>query len=112
MGHGVLGTASTRISHRRENVACRRLCACRRRVSVTMFFLTFSPLPFRLGRKLRDESVGLLMYSHLVCSPELLAVASGRKLTRKLFRQAAELMFFIDHEFVGNSTSPSFAFLP
>ena len=51
------------------------------------------------------------MYFHLLCSAEILAVASGRKSTRKLFRQATKLMVVIDHEFVGNSTSPPFAFL-
>ena len=51
------------------------------------------------------------MYFHLVCSPEFFAVGSGRRSTRKLFRQATELMVPIDHESVGNSTSPPFAFL-
>ena len=51
------------------------------------------------------------MYFHLECSSEFFAVASGRKSTRKLFRQATELMAVIDHEFVGTSTSPPFAFL-
>ena len=51
------------------------------------------------------------MYFHLACSPEFFAVASGRKWTRKLFRPATELMVLIDHEFVGNSTSPLFSFL-
>ena len=32
-------------------------------------------------------------------------------MTRKLFRQATEFMGLIHHEFVGNSTSPLFAFL-
>ena len=32
-------------------------------------------------------------------------------LPRKLFRQVTELMVTKDHEFVGNSTSPPFAFL-
>ena len=40
---------------------------------------------------------GLFMYLHLVYSPELSAVASGRKSTRKVFRQAAKLMVIIDH---------------
>ena len=31
---------------------------------------------------------------------------------RKLFRQATTLMDLKDHEFVGNPTSPPFAFLP
>ena len=51
------------------------------------------------------------MYFHLVCSPECFALASGKKSTRKLFRQGTELMVLIDHEFVGNSTFPPFAFL-
>ena len=50
------------------------------------------------------------MYFHLVYSPDFYAVASGRKLMRKLFRQATELMVTIDIQFVGNSTSPPFAF--
>ena len=52
------------------------------------------------------------MYLHLVYSPECLADASGRKSTRKLFRQATELIVTMDHEFVGKATSPPFAFLP
>ena len=55
--------------------------------------------------------MGYFTYFHLVYSPEFWAVAFGRKLTRKLFRQVPELMFTIDHEFVGNSTSPPFASL-
>ena len=51
------------------------------------------------------------MYFHLVRSREFFAVASGRKLTRKLFRQATELMVLIDHEFVVNPTSLPFAYL-
>ena len=51
------------------------------------------------------------MYFHLVCSPEGFGDASGRKSTRILFRQATELMVLMDHHFVGNSTSPSLAFL-
>ena len=51
------------------------------------------------------------MYFHLVYSPEVLVVASGRKSTRKLFHQATELMVTMDHEFLGNSTSPPCAFL-
>ena len=51
------------------------------------------------------------MYVHVVCSPEWFAVASGKKTTRNAFHQATELMVLIDHEFVGNSTSPPFAFL-
>ena len=49
------------------------------------------------------------MYFHLVYSPEFFAVAFGRKSTRKLFLQATELMVTMDHEFLGNSTSPPFA---
>ena len=52
------------------------------------------------------------MHFHLVYSPECFAVACGRKSTRKLFRQATELMDLIDHEFVGDPTSRPFAFLP
>ena len=54
------------ISRRRENVACRHLHACWRRVPVAGFILTFSPVPLMLERKLRDKSVGFLMYFHLV----------------------------------------------
>ena len=50
------------------------------------------------------------MYFHLVCSQEFFAVATGRKLTRKVLRQATELMVLINHEFIGSSTSPPFAF--
>ena len=50
------------------------------------------------------------MYFHLVYSAEIFAVTSGRKSTRKLFRQATNLMGLIDHDFVGNSTSSLFAF--
>ena len=39
------------------------------------------------------------MYFHLVCSPEVFAVASSRKSTRKLFRRSLELMVLKDHEF-------------
>ena len=99
------------ISRRRENVACRHLRACWRHVFVASFVLTFSRVPLRLERKLRDGYVGFFMYFHLVYSPEFFAVASGRKSTRKLFRQATELMDFINHEFVGNPTSPPSAFL-
>ena len=52
------------------------------------------------------------MYFHLVYSRECFAVASGKKLMRKLFRQSTELMDLIDHEFVGNPISPPFALLP
>ena len=41
------------------------------------------------------------MYFYLVCSPELFAVATV----------ATKIMVLIDHDFVGNSTSPLFAFL-
>ena len=99
------------ISGRHENVARCRLGTCSRRVSLASFVLTFSGVPLRLERKLRDGSVGVLMYSHVVYSPEFFAVASGRKSTRMLFHQATELMNLIDHEFVGNPTSPFFAFL-
>ena len=36
------------------------------------------------------------MYCHLVCSPELFAVASSRKSTRKVFRRSRELMVLKD----------------
>ena len=49
------------------------------------------------------------MYFHLVYSPERFAVASGRKLTHKLFVQGTELMVTTDYEVVGNTTSPRFA---
>ena len=100
------------ISRRREKVVRRRLRTCWRRVSGASFVLTFWPVPLRLEGKLRDGSVGFFMYFHLVCSPEYFAVASERKSTRKPFREATELIVLIDHEFVGNSTSPPFAFLP
>ena len=51
------------------------------------------------------------MYFNLGCSPEFFAVASGRKSTCKLFREATELMVLMDHEFVVNPTSPPFASL-
>ena len=51
------------------------------------------------------------MYFHLVYSREFFAVASRTKSTRKLFRQVTEFMVTKDHDFVGNSTSPPFAFL-
>ena len=51
------------------------------------------------------------MYFHLVCSTESFTVTFGRKSTVNLFHQATELMVLIDHGFVGNSTSPPFAFL-
>ena len=99
------------ISLRRENVACRCLRVCLRRVSVVSFVLAFSCVPLRIERKLRDGSLSFSMYFLLVYSPELFANASGRILTRKLLHQGAELMDLIDHEFVGNPTSPSYAFL-
>ena len=46
------------------------------------------------------------MYFHLVCSPELFAVASSRKSTRKLYRRSLELMVLKDHEFGRNPTFP------
>ena len=57
-----------------------------------------------------DGSVGFLMYFHLVYSPEFVAVASGRKSTRKLFRQATVLMDLMEDGFVENPTSAPFAF--
>ena len=50
------------------------------------------------------------MYFHLVYSPECFPVASGRNSTRKLFRQAIELMVTIDHEYYQNPTSSPFVF--
>ena len=50
------------------------------------------------------------MYLHLVYAPELFAVASRRKWTRMFFHQATELMVAIDHEYAGESTTPTFAF--
>ena len=50
------------------------------------------------------------MYFYMECSRKFFAVASGRKSTCKLFRQATEMMVLIDHEFVGNSTSSCSAF--
>ena len=99
------------IFRRRENVACRCLRACWRRVSEASFVSTLSPVPLRLEGNFRDGSVGLYMYFHLVYSADFFAVASGRKSTRKLFRQATELMVLMHHEFVVNPTSPPFAFL-
>ena len=52
------------------------------------------------------------MYFHLVCSPEIFAVASSRKLTRKLFRRSLELMVLKDHEFGQNPTFPPYASHP
>ena len=52
------------------------------------------------------DSYGFFMYFHLVCAPEFFAVSSGRKLTRKLFRQATEIMVLIV-----NPTSAPFASL-
>ena len=51
------------------------------------------------------------MFFHLVYSPVFFSDASGRKSTRKVFCEATELVVTIDHEFLGNSTSPPFAFL-
>ena len=50
------------------------------------------------------------MYFHLVCSPEVFAVASSRKSTRKAFRRSCELMVLKDHEFGRNLTSPPYVF--
>ena len=52
------------------------------------------------------------MYFHLVCSPEIFAVASSRKSTRKLLRRSLELMVLKDHESGRNPTSPPYAFHP
>ena len=80
-------------------------------LSVASFVLPFSPLSLRLERNLRAGSVLYFMYFHLVYSPDISGVVSPRKSTRKLFCRATELMVTIDHEFVGNSASPPFAFL-
>ena len=98
------------ISSRRKNAACRRLGARRRSVSLASFVSTFCHVPLRFERKLRAGSVGFFMHSYMVYSPAFFAVASGIKLTRKLFRQATELTVLIDHEFKENSASPPFAF--
>ena len=50
------------------------------------------------------------MYFHLVYSPECLAVASGRKSTRKRFHQGNELMFTMNHEFIEKLHIPSLYF--
>ena len=73
--------------------------------------MTFLPVPLRGERKLSSESVGYFTYLHWVYSPEFFPVASGRKSTRKLFRQATELMVTIEQEFVANSTTPPFALI-
>ena len=50
------------------------------------------------------------MYFHTVCSPEIFAVASGRKSARKAFRRSLKLMVLKDHEFGRYFTSPPYAF--
>ena len=102
---------SNPISDRREIAARCRLGSGLRRFSVASFVLDLSPVPLRLERKSRAGSEGFLMYFHLVCSPEIFAVASGRKSTRKVFRPAPKLMDLKDHEFRQNPTSPPYAFL-
>ena len=52
------------------------------------------------------------MYFHLVCSPEVFAVASARKSARKVFRRSLELMVLKDHEFRRYFISPPYAFYP
>ena len=52
------------------------------------------------------------MYFHLVCSPELFAVAFSRKSARKAFRRSRELMLLKDHEFGRNPTSPPYVSHP
>ena len=99
------------ISRRREVAARCSLRALRHQPSLESFVFTFSSVPLRVERKLRAGSLGFFTYFHLVYSAELFAVASERKLTHTLFRQVTELMVTIDREFVGNSTSPPFAFL-
>ena len=56
------------ISCRRENAILRHLRTCWRRNSVASFDSTFSPVTWRLEKKLRDGYVGFFMYLHLVCS--------------------------------------------
>ena len=58
------------------------------------------------------ESRGFFLYFHLVCSPEIFAVASERKSARKLFRRSLELMVLKDHEFGQNPTLPPYVFHP
>ena len=60
---------------------------------------------------LRAGSRGFFLYLHLVCSPELFAVASERKSARKLFRRPLELLFLKDHEFGRNPTFPPMPFI-
>ena len=52
------------------------------------------------------------MYFHLVCSPEVFAVASARKSARKVFRRLLEHMVPKDHEFGQYFTSTPYAFHP
>ena len=51
------------------------------------------------------------MYSHLLCSPELFAVASARKSARKFFRPSLELMVLKDHEPDDTSHLPPMPFI-
>ena len=52
------------------------------------------------------------MYFHLVCSPQVFAVASARKSARIVFRQSLELMVLKDDEFGRYFKSPPYAFHP
>ena len=76
----------------REIAACRRLRAVWRPPSVASFIFDFFPGPLRLERKLNAESVGYFTHFQPVYSPDLFAFVSGRKLTRKVIRQAIERM--------------------
>ena len=111
LGKSIKIDYSDPISRRRENIARRRLRACCRRVSVAGCSLTFSPVPLRLQRNLRDGSVGFFMYFHLVCSPDVFRGRVWEKRDAQAFPSTTKLMVLIDHGFVENSTSPPFAFV-
>ena len=109
------GGESTKIDYsdpisRRLEIATRcRVRALRRHLCVASCVWTFSPVPWRMERKLSAGSVGYSTYLYLVYSADFCAAASGRKLTCTVFRQATKTRVTIDHEFIGNSTSPPFA---
>ena len=76
------------------------------------FCFDFLSCTFEIRQEVKVKgSVRFFMYFHLVYSPEFFAVTSGRKWTRKVLRQAAELMVLVDLEFGVNLTYPPFAFL-
>ena len=52
------------------------------------------------------------MYFHLVCSPEIFAMASARKSACKVLSRSLELMVLKDQEFGWYPTSPPYAFHP